>query len=118
MAITCSRAVELGRGLIARPSRRGERRRLGTEDTAAAIVMRAGTFLGEQRLDRGSRDMALDAAGLLVETLYRGELLGMAEPGLGDGRAQHADRAIIDLERHGIGMAILAAVCEREPPDR
>src|SRR6185437_6246087 len=97
-----------------RSARRGERRRLGTEDALAAILMRASTLLGKQRLDRGSRDMALHSARLLVEALDRGQLLGLTELGLADGRAQHTDRAIIDLERHGIGMAVLAAVCERE----
>src|SRR5690348_17714703 len=110
MAIACSPSAGLSRGLIARSSPRGERRRLGTEDAATAIVGRAGALLGKQCLDRRSRDVALHAAGLLVEALDRGQLLGVTEPGLADRGAQHADGAIIDLERHGIGMAILAAM--------
>ena len=70
--------------------------------------------MGEQRLDRRSGSAPLKPAGLIVQALDCRELLGLAKLGSLHGRFQYADGAIIDLQRDGIGMPILAAVGDRK----
>ena len=57
----------------------------------------------------------LEPARLLVEPPDRGQLLRLAELRLHDRRFHHLDRAVVDFQRHGIGVAVLAAVGDREP---
>ena len=59
--------------------------------------------------------MPLQPPCLFVQALDRGELLGLAKFGLLHGGLQHVDRAIIDLQRHGIGVPVLAAMGDRKP---
>jgi len=57
---------------------------------------------------------AVKPARLIVEAPQRSEFFFAAKPGLRDRRFQDPDRLVIDPDRHRKGMAVLAAVGERE----
>ena len=90
-------------------------RRLRTKYASAAIVVRVCTFLSEQSIDRRSKGVPLQPARLFVKAFDRRQLFGLAQLGLLHGGLQHVDGAVIDLERHRIGMAVFAAMGDGEP---
>ena len=56
--------------------------------------------------------MALELAGLFIEALQRAEFFIASELRFLDGRLQHVDGLVIDLERYRKRMTIFAAMCE------
>src|SRR5690349_17395047 len=89
------------------------RGRLPAEHAAAAIGMRHPAFLGDIIIHRRPLLAPLDPPRLIVQPPDRGKLLLAAEPGIADGGFQHADGLVVDLQRHGEGMPVLAAMGER-----
>src|SRR5439155_17729159 len=75
---------------------------------------RTRLLFGDHRLEAWTRDLPFQAPRLVVETADGGELLVLAELRLLDRRLQHADRLVVDPGRDREGMAVLAAVGERE----
>ena len=59
--------------------------------------------------------MSFQSPGLLVQALDRGEFLGLTEFGFLHGGLQDGDGAIIDRQRHRVGVAVLAAMGDRKP---
>ena len=57
---------------------------------------------------------ALQLPRLIVETLQRLHLLVAPQLGLLHRRFQDANGLVVDLDRHGIGVAVLAAMRQRE----
>lgn len=90
-------------------------RRLGAKDASAAILVRSRPFVGEQGLDRRSGSVPLQLPCLFVQAPDRRQLFGLAEFGFLHGGFQHVDGTVIDLQRHRIGMPVLAAMSDREP---
>src|SRR3954447_13999356 len=77
-------------------------RRLGPEPAAAAVLMRAVTFLGYHRLHGRARDVSFEPARLCIEALERGQFIAVPEPRFHDRGLHHRDRPIIDLQWHRI----------------
>ncbi len=103
-----------GRAGCGRDLASGRLRRLLAEDAAAAELMRVAKFLGDMLGERRSARPAFQPACLLIEPPDRAEPFVIAEPGLSDRGLQHRNRLVIDLERDGVGVAVLAAMGERE----
>ncbi len=59
--------------------------------------------------------IAFECAGLSIEPLQRSKLLLAAKPGLLHSRLQDANGFVINLDRNGIGVPVLAAMGERKP---
>ena len=75
--------------------------------TAGSIFagMEACRFPGGPRLMRSPR--------LIVEALQRSQLfLASLFLAMTDGRFEHADRRVVDVQRHRVGMPVLATVRE------
>jgi len=90
-------------------------RRFIAEYASAAILMRARAFVGEQCLDGRTACMPLQPTRLFVQPPDRRQLLEVTEPCLPYRSLQHVNGAIVDPERHGKGMPVLAAMSDREP---
>src|SRR5581483_4312895 len=107
---SCSRQAKLRARWIAAALRA----RGGTEDVAAAVKGR-GVALGFQEIvERRTRRGAFEEASLLVEAVDGVELVRLAELRRRDGLLEDADRAVVDAQRDGEWMPVLAAVRERE----
>jgi rhodanese-related sulfurtransferase len=83
-----------------------------TEDRSAAIEMRPLSFLRDQLLDLRTRRVTLEQPRLFIEALQCPHLLVPSEPRLTNGGLQHAYRLVVDPERHGERVPVLAAVSE------
>src|SRR4051794_12942928 len=91
------------------------RRRFPSEDATAVIGIRAFELARNQVLNGGTGSMLLQPACLVVQSPERVEFLFTSEFGALDGGFQHANRFVVDLERHWKWMAILAAMRKRKP---
>ena len=89
-------------------------RRLRAEHAASAILVRAHTLIGKQRLYRRPSGVPLQLTGLHIEAPDRREFFGVAKLCPVYRGLQHADSAVVDLQRHGIGMPVLATMSDRE----
>ena len=61
-----------------------------------------------------ARRRSAPIGGLLIETPDRCEFFGVAKLGPLYRGLQHADGTVVDLQRHGIGMPVLAAMGDRK----
>src|SRR5438094_624956 len=95
-------------------ARSGRKFLLQAEHAAATIGRRRAPLGGDQLLDAGTARSRFQATGLVVEPFDRAELLVAAEPGLLHRLLQHADGFVVDADRNGKGMAVLAAMRQRE----
>jgi hypothetical protein len=50
-----------------------------------------------------------------IKTSHGAEFLPLAKFCILDGGFERPNGLVIDLQRHGVGMAVLPAMCEREP---
>src|SRR5688500_2547308 len=89
-------------------------RRLPTENAAAAELVRAAPLLGNHLVHRRSRRLALEHARLRIEAADRLQLLLAAELRVAHRGLEHADGLVEHARGHGEGVAILAAVRQRE----
>src|SRR6516165_111280 len=89
-------------------------RRLPAKDAASAMRVRIPPLSIEQLRKGWTGGAAVKPARLIVEAPQRSEFFFAAKPGLRDRRFQDPDRLVIDPDRHRKGMAVLAAVGERE----
>jgi len=84
------------------------------EDGAPAVLLAARHVVRDVILERRRRRYRFHAPRFVVEPADRRHALVVAEPGRVDGAAHDRDRLIVHAQRHGEGMAVLAAVRERE----
>src|ERR1700733_10761141 len=92
-----SPAITMRRGRRLRLALKGSglRRRLPAEHAAAPIAMREPQFFGDHILDRQRGRAALDATGLVVEPLERGEAIVFAQLRFLNRRLHTPDRLVI-----------------------
>jgi hypothetical protein len=67
-------------------------------------------FFGDDRFECGPLCAAFEQTRLVIEPLARLQGFSVAELGLFYAALKDPDRLVIDLERHRIGMAVLAAM--------
>src|SRR5207244_3560855 len=91
------------------------RRRFKAENRTATVGMRFLNLIVDQLFNGGARSNAFERAGLGIEPPQCAKLLVAAKPGFLHGGLQDANGFVIDLDRNGIGMPILAAMGERKP---
>src|SRR3954462_996545 len=72
-------------------------------------------LLGDQLFDRRTHRNTFERPGLGIEPLQRAKFLVAAKLRLLHGRLQNANGFVIDFNRYGIGMPVLAPVGERKP---
>src|SRR4029079_9892110 len=80
----------------------------------AGISGRASALTDQMGVERRAARKYLELPRLIVETLERGQSFLPTKRSLADRRFQYGDRAIINFERHRIGVTVLATVGERE----
>src|SRR5438105_10342122 len=76
--------------------------------------MRERALFGNQLLNRWTARVALKFAGLLVQPSQSAEFFILFKLRLPDGRLQHVDRLVIDLERHREWIPVLPTMRERK----
>src|SRR5436309_952998 len=76
--------------------------------------MRERALFGNQLLNRWTARVALKFAGLLVQPSQSAEFFILSKLRLPDGRLQHVDRLVIDLERHREWIPVLPTMRERK----
>ena len=103
-AATVRTLDSLGLGHIALPS----------EHRAAVERRRCRAFGGDEGFQRWAVGGSLQPARLVVETLQRAHLFVASKFCVLHRRFQHADGLVVDLDRHRVGMPVLAAMRQRE----
>src|SRR6476620_11818127 len=71
---------------------------------------RCGALGSGERFERGSLSSTFEPARLVVKTLQRLHLLVACKLCVPDRRLHDTDRLVVDLDRDGIGVPVLAAV--------
>ena len=82
-----------------------------------AAIERSGeraALPGDEHVERRAGGGALQKPRLIVEALKSVQLFGLAKLGVLHRGFQDADGLVIDLDRHRVGMAVLAAMRQRE----
>ena len=96
------------------PSSRSSPTSLPPKHRASAERRRGAALSGDESLKGRSTGRTLQLPRLIVEALLRLHFFIASELAVRDRALKHADRLVIDFDRHGIGVAILAAVRQRE----
>src|SRR5262245_16110724 len=88
--------------------------RLCTENASAAVAVRKIAFLGDHCRLGWSLRLSLQQPRLVVKPFDRSELLLAAKPRFLHGQLKNANRLVINAQRHGKWLPILAPVRKRK----